>query len=170
MYDLLLMGCITGFVLLTVGAAVSDVATMTIPNTIPLALVGMFAVAVMLGPLDVQAIAWHAGAGLLVFAVTIGLFALGLIGGGDAKLMPAIALWIGPAALMPFVFHTAMAGGLLAVTFLILRRLPQPSAAAGTPWLSRLLDKSGGIPYGVAIAYGALVAATKAPLVTSILG
>jgi prepilin peptidase CpaA len=170
MLELLLMGCIAGFVLLAVSAAVSDLATMTIPNGIPLALVALFLVTVLLGPLDVEAVAWHVGAGLLMFAITIGLFAFGLIGGGDAKLMPAIAVWLGPAALMPFVFHTAMAGGLIAVTFLILRRLPQPSGAAGTPWLSRLLDKSVGIPYGVAIAYGGLVAATKAPLVTLIIG
>src|SRR5258707_8881284 len=102
-------------------AASSDLFTMTISNRVTLILVaGFFALALYSG-MNPQAMMWHAGAALAVLAVTFVFFARGWIGGGDAKLPAATALWLGfhhPAAypLFPSLF-----GGIPTVAMIRLR-------------------------------------------------
>lgn len=169
MVDLVLPACVAGFFVLTLAAAATDIASMTIPNRIPAGLILLFAIAAAMGPLDLTAIGWHVGVGVAVFAATAGLFALGAFGGGDAKLMPSVALWLGPAATADFVLHTAVAGGVLGLGFILMRRLPHPAVASTQPWFARLMDPAGGIPYGIAIAYGAVATASRSPLIASVL-
>jgi prepilin peptidase CpaA len=170
MTTILLAIAVFGFFALVIGAAIGDLASMIIPNRIPAGLILLFAVAAPAAGLGLELVLWHVGVGLLVFAGTAALFAAGLFGGGDAKLMPAVALWLGPAAVGPFVMATAIAGGLLAVTFLVLRRLPVPALVGERPWMARLMTEGGGIPYGVAIAAGALLSIGNAPVLKILAG
>jgi prepilin peptidase CpaA len=67
-------------------------------------------------------------------------------------------LWLGWPAVLPFLAWTALAGGALAVGLLCARKLPIPMMARGPQWVSRLLQPGEDVPYGVAIAFGALAA------------
>jgi prepilin peptidase CpaA len=139
-------------------AASSDLFTMTIPNKVSLALLaGFFAAALMTG-MSAAEIASHTGAGAFVLLAAFGLFARGLIGGGDAKLAAATALWLGFDQLAAYLFDACILGGMLALVLINLRVVPLPSALQKWSWAQRLHDKNGGIPYGVALAAAALIA------------
>ncbi len=73
-------------------AAVSDLLSMTIANRVSLVLVATFAVVAPLTGMDWTTYGWHFAAGLTVLIAGFGLFAMGAMGGGDAKLMAATAL------------------------------------------------------------------------------
>ena len=147
-----------------IAAAITDATSYIIPNRLCAALALAFAPAALAAGLPLNSFAVCAGLGVAALAVGIGLFALRLLGGGDAKLMAACVLWLGPAAMPPFLMWTAVAGGGLALLLLFARRLPAPVTAVGPPWVGRLLQPGGDVPYGVAIAVGALVAFPLSPL------
>ena len=94
-------------------AAASDVVTMTIPNRLSLLLIAAFLVFAILGGLSWTALAWHVAAAMLVLCVTFGMFAFGWMGGGDAKLAAATALWFGFGVLMDYLLLATVAGGAL---------------------------------------------------------
>jgi prepilin peptidase CpaA len=137
-------------------AACYDLFTMTIPNRLSLALGGLFLACALLLGMDWIDVALHLSAGLLVLAVGIGLFAAGWVGGGDVKFAAATTLWMGFAHVLEYLFIASLAGGLLTILILALRRLPIPARAQGWVWLDRLHDPRSGIPYGVALAAGGL--------------
>jgi prepilin peptidase CpaA len=144
------------FVLLLVLAAGWDLASYTIPNFIPvLLLVAFFLLALSTGltPATIGNHAAAAGIGLLAGFI---LFALRYIGGGDAKLFACIGLWFGLHDLTEYVLVASLFGGALTVFLLTARRWPLPSVAASQTWIARLHEPSSGIPYGVALAAGAL--------------
>ena len=145
------------FLALVAYAAVSDLLTMQIPNWLSLALVAAFAAFALAGGLPWDAALMHVAAAVLVLTVCFTMFALGWIGGGDAKLAAATALWLGFSSLLEYLLIAAVAGGLLTVVILVLRACPLPSAALAWAWLSRLHQRKNGIPYGVALALAALV-------------
>jgi prepilin peptidase CpaA len=137
-------------------AASMDLLTMTIPNRVSLALVAAFPVAAVLIGMDWVTFASHLGAGTLMLAVGIGMFAGGWLGGGDAKLLAAAALWLGFEHLAGYLLLVAIAGGALAMMVLIYRNWVPPAWMLGQPWAMRLHDKKVGIPYGIALAAAAL--------------
>lgn len=143
---------------LMIMAAIYDLLTMTIPNRISLALVAVFVVSVLLLAFSWTAIAIHVGVGTLVLAVGLGLFAAGWVGGGDVKLAAASALLLGPGHTLDYLMFAALAGGALTLLILLLRRTPLPDAALHMVWLKRLYNPNNGVPYGIALAVGALVA------------
>jgi prepilin peptidase CpaA len=101
----------------------------------------------------------------------MGLFAAGWIGGGDAKLFAAVAPWLGWPAIASFLMVTALAGGALALLLLNVRAAWLKPYLAGAPaWLARLATSDEAVPYGVAIAVGALVAFPHSPLVGGLHG
>jgi prepilin peptidase CpaA len=151
-------------------AAASDLLTMTIPNKISLALVICFAGFAIGAGLSWHAIAMHVAAAVLVLTVSFGLFAFRWIGGGDAKLMAATALWLGFNTLMDYLLISTVAGGLLTLAILSLRGWPLPLFALRWDWLSRLHDKSSGVPYGIALAGAALAVYPHSPIWSGILG
>jgi prepilin peptidase CpaA len=138
-------------------AAASDLVTMRLSNRLTLALVVGFAVFALLCGLSAQTIAWHLGGGALVLVVTFGMFAAGWIGGGDAKLAAATALWLGPELLFTYVAISSFLGGMLTLGLLSMRNNPLPSFAVGWTWLERLHGPKTGIPYGIALAAAALL-------------
>jgi len=138
-------------------AAASDLFTMTISNRVSLLLAAGFlalAVASGMGPTDIL---MHAGAGALVLAIAFLCFAMGWIGGGDAKIAAAAALWFGFAHLMNYLLYASLFGGALTLLLVQFRQWPLPYALAGQAWLMRLHAKESGIPYGIALAIGALL-------------
>jgi prepilin peptidase CpaA len=83
------------------------------------------------------------------------LFALGYIGGGDAKLFACVMLWIGFHDALVYVLAASLFGGALTLSLLTLRRVPLPAVLAHQSWIARLHDAKAGVPYGVALAAGA---------------
>ena len=138
-------------------AAAFDLATYTIPNRLSLALVAAFVVFGLSAGLTLSAFSFHLLAGLIALVVGFALFALGYIGGGDAKLFAAAALWLGLGDLLAYTLAASVLGGLLTLTLLTLRQWPLPAGLARRGWILKLHGKSSGIPYGVALASGALV-------------
>ena len=102
-----------------------------------------------------QATITRAGAIVLAFAFTF--FAMGWVGGGDAKLASAIALWLGFTWLFDYLVYAALAGGVLTFAIVQFRKWPLPAAISGQVWVQRLHETRGGIPYGIALAIGALM-------------
>ena len=141
------------YVAVFAAASASDIVRYEIPNALSLALAAAFLPFAWSLPPPI-AVA-HLGAGLCMLALAALGFAFGLIGGGDAKLLAAAALWMGWHNLAPFVLLTALAGTCLGVALLVLRRLLPRARAAGR-WYSRVLTPEEGVPYGVAISGAAL--------------
>ncbi|HEV7325263.1 MAG TPA: prepilin peptidase [Bosea sp. (in: a-proteobacteria)] len=138
-------------------AAASDLTTMTIPNWLCLSLLAAFGLCAAVTNLGWVASGWHLAAGLTVLVACFGMFAAGWIGGGDAKLAAVTALWLGFEQLLPYLFITALGGGLLTVAILVLRASPLPAVASNWGWAQRLHDVKQGVPYGIALAAAALV-------------
>ncbi|MBR0825406.1 prepilin peptidase [Bradyrhizobium manausense] len=138
-------------------AAASDVFTMTISNRVSLALVAGFFIVAVAGGMAPYDLMIHVGAGALVLAVTFTCFAMGWVGGGDAKVAAAVSLWFGFAHLMDFALYASLFGGALTLLLLQFRQWPLPFGLAGQAWLARLHAKETGIPYGIALAFGALI-------------
>ena len=138
-------------------AAASDLFTMTISNRVSLALVaGFFALALAGGMAPYEMLS-HVGAGALLLVIAFACFAMGWMGGGDAKVAASVALWFGFTPLMDFLLYASLFGGALTLLLLQFRQWPLPYGLAGQAWLARLHDKQTGIPYGIALTLGALM-------------
>jgi prepilin peptidase CpaA len=144
-------------------AASSDLFTMTISNRVSLALTaGFFALALAIGMSGTDML-WHAGAGALVLTITFCFFAFGWIGGGDAKLAAATALWLGFDHLLAYGIYASIFGGVLTLAIIKFRGLPLPALLARQAWVQRLHATGGGVPYGIALAAAALVVYPHTP-------
>jgi prepilin peptidase CpaA len=146
---------------LLIVAAISDLSTFRIPNIIPATMLAVFALFLIAMAIGGSALSWnetslHLLAGVVGLASGIVLFALGWIGGGDAKLFATSCLWLGWDGLLQYAVFTSLMGGILTVAILMLRLVPLPSYLLGQSWLLRLSDRKSGIPYGVALAAAAL--------------
>ena len=103
----LLMTCCA----LLAAAVVFDLASRQIPNVVPVAMLGLFALQVaVVGHRDVAPLWAHVFTGALLLAVGFGLFLTGALGAGDGKLMAAAGLWIGPAAIGSFLLGVGLLG------------------------------------------------------------
>ncbi|MDQ7813470.1 prepilin peptidase, partial [Brevundimonas sp.] len=113
------------------------------------------------------------GVALLGLLLGAGLFLLPFlgdaVGGGDVKLMAAASLWLGLSGSGVFVLATAVIGGVFSLALLVSRAWLQPWVGASPGWLVQLMEPKGHIPYGVAIAAGALVAWPASPLMLAFL-
>ncbi|AGB69685.1 MULTISPECIES: A24 family peptidase [Rhizobium] len=139
-------------------AAISDLMTMRIPNRVSLALAASFLVLAPISGLSAAEIGMHlAGAGAVFFACFT-LFALNIMGGGDAKLLAAAALWFGfDSSLIEFLVYVAFIGGAVTVLVIMLRSQAATIVALGLP-LPHSLTVAKKIPYGIAIAIGGMLA------------
>lgn len=142
-------------------AGASDIRGMTIPNIHSLLILGAFplcygvcylaGVDVFASPLS------HLISLLIVFGVSAGLFALKIMGAADSKLASAYALWLGVPGLMPFLFYMMVAGGVLGVAALLIRRFKPFTNPSPQSWIGQLQAGADKVPYGVAIVIGAFV-------------
>ncbi len=161
----------TVFPVAVIFAAFTDLFSMTIPNRITLFLVAGFLILAPFAPgMTLATFGMHVAAGALVLAVTFALFALRVIGGGDAKLLAAVALWVGWEQLPMYVLLAGVAGGALAVALLMFRAVPLPLRLAKEVWLERLHRPRGDIPYGIALSAAALYIYPQTIWVASLAG
>lgn len=137
-------------------AALADLTTMRIPTGLIVLLCAGFLAASQVAGVSTQAMWFSLAVGLSVLLCMAALFALDLIGGGDAKLIAVAALWLGPDHVLPFLAYTALIGGVLALVLLTFRSLTLPSRLQARGWIARLHDPMSGIPYAIAVALAAL--------------
>jgi len=137
--------------------AASDLFTMTISNRISLALIAGFLVMAPLSGMGLNDFLMHLGAGATVLAVAFACFAIGQVGGGDAKIASCVALWFGFGHIMEFLLCASLFGGALTLLVIYIRQWPLPSPLTGQAWLLRLHDKQSRVPYGIALTFGALM-------------
>ncbi|HEY7901183.1 MAG TPA: prepilin peptidase [Caulobacteraceae bacterium] len=132
-------------------AAATDVRVRKIPNWTVLAVLGLFVVWALVHPLNWDL--WALAAGVIGFAVTFGLYSAGLLGAGDSKMFAAVALFAGLGHLALLALATALVGGVIAAVSLVAR----PTRALVMLRLKGKGDFGRGVPYGVAIAAGAIL-------------
>ena len=144
------------FPAMMIAAASSDLLSMRISNRLVLALTLGFVILAFFIGMSLTQFAVHLGVAALVLVVAFGFFALGWVGGGDAKLAAATALWFGSAATLPYLAYAALCGGALTILVLLIRRLRLPPSVKRIKWIERLHTISG-IPYGIALAAAGLL-------------
>ncbi|MEM8947840.1 MAG: prepilin peptidase [Pseudomonadota bacterium] len=167
--------CIVCLAGLLVTGALNDIDCRRLPNWLTSAVAGLYALFVAVSPTPIDWMSAFVVAGL-VFAVGFACFAFQLMGGGDVKLMTGLALWAGVEHIALFLMVTTIAGGLLSLVILMLRRwsrspalltltflsgqftrrFQRPAALAGNPTSADVTDVeiNESLPYGVAIAAG----------------
>lgn len=160
----IVLWCCAGLLL---WAAFSDLQRFIIPNKITLGIVALYLAYLVSGLLGGMTVDWAGGliAAAIVFAVGFALFNFGVLGGGDVKLLSAVALYAGSQWVAPLIAVTAIAGGVLSIGILAakmvsLSRIPanlRPymlPADVRYPVLRAALQTHA--PYGAAIAFGGL--------------
>lgn len=135
-------------------AAFNDIRYYIIPNTVPVVITISFALTACFMPM--QFLIGGLMVGLAVFGVGVLLFICGLMGGGDAKLLTAVAFWAGPAFLSEFAIVTSLSGAVLAALMLspLRRYLPTPSSDALALTGNSGQARHQPMPFGAAIAAG----------------
>jgi prepilin peptidase CpaA len=156
------------YVFALVFAGLSDLVSLRIPNWLTGALAVAFPLAAVIAGSGVGAhrVEWlsHIGAGAAVFAVGAMLFACRILGGGDVKLLAAMALWSGLHLLVPLLFLVAVIGGVFALLVLGLRQpLAQASIVALLRRVPSFLHSKMPIPYGIPIALAGILIAPRLP-------
>lgn len=130
-------------------AALNDFRRFIIPNWISLSILGL---GILYGMLTSGfPWLWHIFAAMLVFALSFCFFAIGALGGGDAKLLTAVSFFGGIGLLGSFMLVTAVFGGILSLIYLAAAwwKRRKQGAVEGSIFFCR-------IPYGVAIAIGGI--------------
>lgn len=154
MYETLILSI---FPLMVVVAGISDFFTLKIPNWLN----GVIAVSVVpfvfFAGMPLELFAWHIIAGLVAFVVGFILFSANIIGGGDAKMLAACAVWVGWDVLMEFALVTAFAGGALVIALKLWVFFEKRKDTKGMDWAKNFLSKKPQLPYGIAIAAGGVI-------------
>jgi prepilin peptidase CpaA len=145
------------FPLLMIFAALADLFTMTIPNRVSLVLIAAYLLLALYLRLPLATIGLHVSCGLAMLALTFTMFQMGWIGGGDAKLAAATALWLGWPALFEYGLAASLIGGALTVAILALRHYDLPEKLLSVGFIAKLAEKNGGVPYGIALALAGLM-------------
>jgi prepilin peptidase CpaA len=138
-------------------SASMDLLTLTIPNRICLSVAfGYLALAVLLG-VSAADMLHNISCALAILAIAFVMFSLGWVGGGDAKLAAATALWLGWSSILDYGVTAAIYGGILTLIILAARMMPLPAALARFAWVARLHNGKTGVPYGIALAAAGLI-------------
>lgn len=143
-------------------AGASDLFTMRVPNTLVIAMAVVFFLAAPLAGLGWYDLGSHAAIASIALAIGFTLFAMGWIGGGDAKLFAATCLWLGPDVLS-YVIYAALIGGVLTLALLYWRAIPLPALLTSQSWIVRLHDPQAGVPYAIALACAGLLVYPHTP-------
>src|SRR5438034_6678142 len=149
-------------------AASSDLLTMTISNRVSLILVGSFFALALASGMSAGDMLSHAGAAGIVLLLAFGCFTRGWIGGGDAKLAAATALWLGFDQLLNYLTIASILGGVLTLLIMRFRLMPLPALLAEQEWAKRLHRMDAGVPYGIALAIAALWVYSDTPFMKSL--
>jgi prepilin peptidase CpaA len=147
---------------LMIVAATTDISSFRIPNWLTGLIAVLFFPMALLTGMPLVEFGWHLAAGAILFALGYALFAFGLFGGGDSKLMAAAGLWFGTAQTVPFLVMTGVAGGVLALAVagwsLFMGFWHYYGTAEGGAIDQQLKKFRPKLPYGVAFAVGAILA------------
>jgi prepilin peptidase CpaA len=152
-----------GFIAAVSWAGAMDLVTMKIRNSLVLILLGLYAILAPLSGWSLTEIGLSAAVAGAVLVCTFTFFAFGWIGGGDAKLAPVVALWLGADYAPVYLICSALFGGVLTLALLQFRVIPLPAFCLNLNWVTRLHDRKTGVPYGVAIASAALFVFPSTP-------
>ncbi len=150
-------------------AAAFDTWKFVIPNAVAVALVVLFIATALLLPFDMTWMEWlsHVGAAAAVLIGGAVLYAFNKMGGGDVKLLTAVAFWAGFEHVTELLLYVAVAGGVLAIGLIVLRKIIMSLGAANTRLakigLPRVLINGEAVPYGLAIAPISIYLGTKLP-------
>jgi len=144
-------------------AGAMDLVTMKIRNSLVLLLLGAYALLAPLAGWSLAEIGLSAIVASGVLVCTFTLFACGWIGGGDAKLAPVVALWLGADHAPQYLICSALFGGALTLAILQFRAMLLPAFCLNIDWVTRLHDRKSGVPYGAAIAAAALFVFPSTP-------
>lgn len=149
-------------------AAFYDLWKFVVPNFIPIALSLLFLAVAVLRQDDIELIG-HVGAGILVFGIGALAYRFRVLGGGDVKLLAAVALWVGWDLLPLYLLAVALCGGVLALLLLglrgLLHRIYRPaSSRAVLPPVLRLGES---VPYAMAIGAGAVFVGPQLPILAA---
>lgn len=145
------------FPLIMVYAGLMDLVTMTIRNMLVLTLAAGWLLLAPLAGFTLAELGWSVGVAGMVLVLAFFLFAMGWIGGGDAKLAAATALWFSPEQSLLYFAYTSLIGGMLTLAILQVRTWMLPTALVRVPWIAHLHDRRTGVPYGAAMAPAALI-------------
>lgn len=160
------------FASLLVRAAITDIRTFTISNKLTLSVALLYPIYLYslylqnLSP-SIEYIAYSIGISVIIFFILVALFAFGLIGGGDVKLIPAVALWAGPSLTIKFLLITTICGGFVSLVIIISRYIKKyllkgKSSEKINFYVAKSSEPDNGeknIPYGIAISAGGLYVA-----------
>jgi len=151
-YPWIQIALVSGYSIVLIWSSFEDIRSRTIPNSAVISLFILFVLYCLAGFAN-----WADGliGGLIIFFPALALFHYGFMGGGDAKLMTAIALWVGQQGILAFCLVTSLAGGMLAI-FFIVRRWHESRVLIDTE-PADLDAQAIVLPYGVAIAAGGLI-------------
>ena len=144
--------------IVTLLSCISDVRSLRIPNWHSLVILAAFIPAWLAAPEAFIGLAQHAAAMAIMLVVSYIMFSLRMMGGGDSKLATVLGLWVGLSGLPPYIFYMAIAGGVMGLVSLLLRKKkifknPRPGS-----WIEQVQAGRNAVPYGVAISIGAWVA------------
>jgi len=168
--EAVLMLSLAVFVAAMIIGAASDLHRYEIPDQVSIAIVVAFLPAAWAGGLGLMDIAIGIAIGVGCMIVGIGLFAINMFGGGDVKLLAAGAVWAGWEGLPVFVFLVAIAGGILSLALILFRRFRLSARLDGIGWIHAIHTPGNSVPYGVAIAAGALMSLPRLPITADLLG
>ena len=147
-------------------AAIIDFRTFTISNKFPIIIVGLFVIYWAISGFNLGILGASILSAAAAFVVALALYVFRVMGGGDVKLLAALALWFSPVNLLPFFFWIAITGGVIGAVFLayhmIKKRTVQetPTGVADASAVNSALKQR--VPYGPAIAVGFVLAWTVA--------
>jgi prepilin peptidase CpaA len=142
----------------TVMGCISDVRSLRLPNIYALVIIGCFIPAWLAHPQAFAPLWQHLAAMGAMFAVTYVMFCAGIMGGGDAKFVTALALWTGLKGLLPFIFVMALVGGVLGVMALALQKKKLFANPKPGSWVEQAQSGVSAVPYGIAISAGSWAA------------
>jgi prepilin peptidase CpaA len=148
---------------LLIVAGTSDVLSLRIPNWLTILTAALFFPMALATGMPWPEFGMHIIAGVGLFLAGFLFFQFGLFGGGDAKLMAAAGLWFGTAQALPFLFMTALAGGLLAIVVGIWSAISLSWEIEGDnkftkSFGAKLRSLKPNVPYGFAFAIGGILA------------
>jgi len=154
------------FSLIMLWAAYSDLTRYLLPNKLCLAAAALYPIFLLATYVDGDGMPLHdilmsIVIALVIFAVCAGFFALNIMGGGDVKLIPIVALWAGSTHVLPYLFITSLVGGLIAMTIIIINRINRSKYYKSSENINLYVaeKKISAVPYGIGIALGGLFVA-----------
>lgn len=159
---------------LMIWAAISDIRFYILSNKLCISvalLYPVFIISLYLGgsPPSFAYLGWSVGIAFGIFAFLVALFAFGLLGGGDVKLIPGVALWAGPALTLKFLLITTLCGGLVAILIISFRYIKKyltkdkssENINFSMSQSSQSQNEENNIPYGIGISAGGLYVAVE---------